>query len=124
MARLDIAGAELVLRLSALERLGAFVAGDARVPLVAVRSARAVPDPWAELRGIRAPGTGLSKVIALGTRRFPGGKDFAAVYGRGPAVVVDLAGVEFARLIVSTEDAEGIASEIESAARAAALGQA
>jgi hypothetical protein len=33
--------------------------GDIRVPLSAVTSVRAVDDPWPELRGIRAPGTGL-----------------------------------------------------------------
>ena len=116
MARFDIAGGELVLRLSALERLGGFVRGDARIPLGAVRAARAVPDPWKELRGIRSPGTGWPGVIALGTRRFSGGKDFAAVYGKGPGVVVDLVGLEFSRLVVSTADAGTVAAEIERSA--------
>jgi hypothetical protein len=118
MARLDVAGDELVLHLSVLERLGGFVRGDARIPLTAVRRARAVADPWAELRGIRSPGTGWPRRIALGTWRFGGGKDFAAVYRRGPAVVVDLIGVDFARLIVSTPDAEAVAQEIDRAGRA------
>ena len=117
VARLDVAGDELILHLSGLERLGAFVHGDARVPLTAVRGARAVEDPWQELRGIRSPGTGWAGRVALGTRRFGGGKDFAAVYGKGPGVVVDLVGVDFARLIVSTRDAEAIAAEIEKNAR-------
>ena len=117
MARLDVAGDELILHLSALERLGGFVRGDARIPLKAVRGARAVSNPWKELRGIRSPGTGWPGVIALGTRRFSGGKDFAAVYGKKPGVVVDLVGVDFARLIVSTPDAEAVAAEIEKNAR-------
>jgi hypothetical protein len=112
VAHLDVAGGELILRLSALERLGGFVRGDAHVALTAVRGARAVANPWKELRGIRSPGTGFPGLIALGTRRFGGGKDFAAVYGRGPGVVVDLVGVEFARLIVSTRDAEAVAEWI------------
>ena len=72
MARLDVAGDELVLHLSWLERLGGFVRGDAPIPLTAVRGARAVENPWKELRGVRAPGTGFPGVIALGTRRFGG----------------------------------------------------
>ena len=117
MARLDVTGDELILHLSGLERLGGFVRGDARIPLTAVRGARAVADPWKELRGMRSPGTGWPGLIALGTRRFGGGKDFAAVYGKGPGVVVDLVGVDFARLVVSTRDAEPIAAEIERNAR-------
>jgi hypothetical protein len=113
VAHLDVAGDELILHISVLERLGGFVRGDARIPLKAVRGARAVANPWQELRGIRSPGTGWPGVIALGTRRFSGGKDFAAVYGKGPGVVVDLVGVDFARLIVSTRDAEAVAAEIE-----------
>jgi hypothetical protein len=113
VARLDLTGDELILHLSALERLGGFVRGDARIPLKAVHGARAVDNPWKELRGIRAPGTGFPGVIALGTWRFGGGKDFAAVYGKAPGVVVDLVGVDFSRLVVSTRDAEAVAAEIE-----------
>jgi hypothetical protein len=117
VARLDVAGDELILHLSGLERLGAFVRGDARIQLTAVRGARAVEDPWQELRGMRSPGTGWPRRIALGTWRFGGGKDFAAVYGKGPGVVVDLVGVDFARLVVSTKDAETVAAEIGRNAR-------
>jgi hypothetical protein len=118
MAHLDLAGETLIVHLSLLERLGACVRGDAHVPLTSVRAARASNDPWGELRGIRWPGTGLPRKIALGTRRFGGGKDFVAVYGRGPAVIVELMGVEFSRLVISSRDAEAIAAEINEAAAA------
>jgi hypothetical protein len=117
MARLDLAGETLILHLSLLERLGGFVHGDAQVRLTSVRSARASDDPWSELRGIRMPGTGWPGKIALGTRRFSGGKDFVAVYGRGPAVIVELAGVEFSRFVVSSREAEAVATELNGAAR-------
>ncbi len=113
MARLDVAGDELILHLSGLERLGGFVRGDAHIPLTAVRGARAVEDPWKELRGLRSPGIGWSRRIALGTWRFSGGRDFVAVYRKGPGVVVDLVGVDFARLIISTPDAEAVAAEVD-----------
>src|SRR5580692_8394258 len=85
---------------------------DVRVPLSTVRTVRVVDDAWPELRGIRAPGTGIPFVIAVGTRRGSFGKDFAAVHGRGSAVVVDLEGADYSRLVVTTPDAEGVAAEI------------
>jgi hypothetical protein len=104
VAEFEIDGADLVLHLRAIEKAeGAH--GDIRVPLSAVTAVRAVDDAWPELRGIRAPGTGLPNVIAVGTRRGKFGKDFAAVHGKGPAVVVELEGVDYGRLIVTLDDA-------------------
>jgi hypothetical protein len=115
MARLDIAGGELILRLGPFERMAGFVHGDARIPLDNVRGACVAGDPWAELRGERSPGVALLR-HALGTWRFPGGKDFVAIHGRGPGVVVTLTGVEFQRLVVSVENAAAQAEEIDRAA--------
>ena len=103
MADLVVDGEELVVRLSLLERFGAF-RGDVRVPIRAVCDLRAIDDLWPELRGIRAPGTGMPGVIALGTRRGNGILDFAAVYGHRPGVVVDLEDAPFQRLVVSCRD--------------------
>ena len=114
MADLDVEGNELVLRLRALEKAES-VHGDIRVPLSAVRAVRSVDDPWPELRGIRAPGTGIPNVIAVGTRRGSFGKDFAAVHGEGPAVVVELDGTDFARLVVTSDDAVARAQRITQA---------
>jgi hypothetical protein len=114
VAELQVNGAELVLHMSALEKAEGFH-GDIRVPLRAVTSVRVVDDAWPELRGMRAPGTGVPNVIAVGTRRGGFGKDFAAVHGKGPAVVVELTGSEFDRLIVTSEDAAAWAEAIRSA---------
>ena len=43
----------------------------------------AVQQPFRELSGLRAPGTGLPGVIALGTWRGRGQKDFAALFDAG-----------------------------------------
>jgi hypothetical protein len=118
MADLGINGSELALHLGPAEKAEGFH-GDIRVPLTAVDAVRAVDDPWPELRGIRAPGTGIPDVIAVGTRRGGFGKDFAAVHGRGQAVVVDLTGAEYGRLVVTCDDAPGVAAMIEAAVRAA-----
>lgn len=111
MGRLVIEDEELVLQLSRLEKLEGF-RRDIRVPTSTVRQVRSVADPWSELRGIRAPGTGLPGVIAVGTRRGMGVKDFAAVHGKGPAVVVELDGGEFGRLVVTDDAAETRAAEL------------
>ena len=115
MAELRTDGDQLVLHMHALEKAEGFH-GDIRVPLSAVTAVRFVGDAWPELRGIRAPGTGVPEVIAVGTRRGGFGKDFAAVHGKGPAVVVELEGAEYGRLIVTADDAAAVAAAIRIAA--------
>ncbi len=114
MAELVVDGDSLVLHLRPMERAEG-MHSDIRVPLSAVRAVRAVDDPWPELRGIRAPGTGLPNVIAVGTRRGGFGKDFAAVHGKGPAIVVDLVGAEYGRLVLTTDDAAARAKAVSAA---------
>jgi hypothetical protein len=114
MAKLKVHDCELVVRLSPLEKLGA-LRGDVHLRLAAVRSARVSDRPWSEPRGIRAPGTGFPGVISLGTRRGSGVLDFAAVYRGGPAVVVDLEGAHFDRLVVTCDDADDVVRRIKQA---------
>jgi hypothetical protein len=111
MGRLVVEGEELVLDLTGLEKVEGFH-GDIRIPASCVREVRSTDDPWSELRGIRAPGTGLPGVVAVGTRRGGGYKDFAAVHGKGPAVVVELEGAAFDRLVVTEEEAAEAAAEL------------
>lgn len=119
MARLEVDGALLSLRLEPVERLGA-LHGDIAVLLAQVVAVHTSSEMWRELRGIRAPGTGFPYLIMLGTTRYRGGKDFCAVYRRGPGVVVDLADAEFSRLLVSvagTGRAQALADRISFAVR-------
>jgi hypothetical protein len=118
MAELAIHGDELVVRLSRLERVAALHT-DIRVPLSAVRSICAEPDPWAALRGMRAPGTGLPGMIAYGVRRMTGARpDFAAVWGRRPAVRVELApGSQYGRLVVTVTDPAATRDAVRQALR-------
>ncbi len=104
-------GLDLLVKMSELETFEAMHA-DLRVPLSTVRIVRVVDDAWPELRGIRAPGTGIPGVIAVGTRRGSFGKDFAVVHGREQAVVVELDGAAYSRIVVTTPEADSIAVEI------------
>lgn len=103
MVALAVEHAGITVRLGPLEKFGA-LHGDIRIPRSAVRSARVAEDPWAEVRGMRMPGTGLPGVIMLGTTRGSFGKDFCAVYRRRPALVVELGGPGFRRLVLCTSD--------------------
>jgi hypothetical protein len=120
MATLGMDGSDLVVRLSAMEKIGA-LRGNIRVPLACVRAVRVSDTPWSELRGIRWPGTGLPGVISLCTRRGPGVHDFAAVYGRRPALVIELTGASFDRLVISCADAGETAAHAADITRAARL---
>jgi hypothetical protein len=112
MASLGVEGDRIVLRLSLLERIGGMVGGDIEAPLSACTAVRVAPEPSRELRGIRSPGTGWPGLIALGHRRASGVHDFAAVYRNRPAVVVELEGQRFDRLVVSCDDPEAVAAAI------------
>jgi hypothetical protein len=112
VAELLIDNGALHVHLSALEKLGA-LRGDITIPLDAITRVRVSDAPWSELRGIRAPGTGLPGVISLCARRGPGIRDFAAVYRRsGQAVVVETSGAQFDRLVISRPDAEDVVQRI------------
>jgi hypothetical protein len=111
VASLSVEGDELVLTMTPLEKVEGFH-GSIRVPTSTVRRVRSVDDPWNELRGLRAPGTGVPRVIAVGTRRGGGIRDFAVVHGQGPGLVVDMDGAEFDRFVVTDEHAEALATEL------------
>ncbi len=116
MPRLMVEGSDLVVRLNPLEKIAA-LRGNVRVPLAAVRAVDLDPHPWADLRGMRAPGTGVPGVISYGRRRFAGGKDFAAVLGGRPVVRVDLDdSAPFARLIISARNAQASVAAVRAAA--------
>ncbi len=105
----------MVVRLSAAEQLLAF-RGDVSVPLNAIRSVEVEPDPFGALRGIRAPGTGWPGVIAYGVRRYAGGRDFAAVRSKRPALRIDLDDSSpFARLLISIDDPQAWVEMIRAA---------
>jgi len=100
----------VTVSLSAVEKAEA-VHGDVSVPRAAVVSARIVPDGMDEVRGLRMPGTGLPGVIMVGTWRDQGTVTFAVCHGRRPAVVLELSGQRYDRIVVTVEDpAEAAAS--------------
>jgi len=94
---------ELVLVLSPLEKIGAFH-GSLRAPKSSLTRTAVIEKPWSQkaLYGVRSPGTGIPFVIMLGTLRRGRTKNFAAIYGRGPATIYEFKDQPFANWIVSS----------------------
>ncbi|RJK94308.1 hypothetical protein [Vallicoccus soli] len=106
MAELVVDGQRVVLRLSGWERFSALRRGDVVVPRTAVGSVRVVEDVLAEVRGLRAPGLEVPRVVRVGTWRRRGAPPDFVVARRGePGLVVELSGERWGRLVVGTPDA-------------------
>ena len=102
MAKIVEVGCELILQLSWREKIFAFH-GNPRAKASDVVSITESKNPWSKvvLRGVRAPGTAIPFVVLLGTMRFSNGKDFTAIYKRGPVRIYEFSAGEFKRWIVS-----------------------
>jgi hypothetical protein len=111
VARLVVGTDTLTVRLSWPEKL-AVLHRNLSFPLSAVEAVHVDPRPRVTRprRGMRVPG--WRTVAFVRTRD---GRELWDVRGRRPAVVVEMSGVRFRRLAVSTRDAERMVSIIETA---------
>jgi hypothetical protein len=116
VAELSVEGSELVLRLSGGEWLGAGLTGrrEMRFPRSSVAGVTTCVPAFSGVHGLRIIGTGIPRTLALGTRWVSGGlREFVVVHGRDPgAVLVDLIGERYARLVVSAADPASVAAAI------------
>jgi hypothetical protein len=111
MAHLKIDDESIVVVLSGAERVEALHA-NVTVPRSAVHSARAVVDGMDEVHGIRSPGTALPGVIMVGTWRSSAGTTFAVCHGRRPAILIELTGQPFDRLVITVNNPEEAAAAL------------
>jgi hypothetical protein len=102
MAQVIQVDGELILHLSFREKIFA-LHGNPRAKVSDLISTTESDTLWTKevLRGVRAPGTGIPYVVLLGTMRFKGGKDFTAIYKRGPVRIYEFGAGEYKRWIVS-----------------------
>jgi hypothetical protein len=102
MAEVMQVDGELILQLSLREKIFA-LHGNPRANLSDLISTTESDTSWTKevLRGVRAPGTGIPYVVLLGSMRFKGGKDFTAIYKRGPVRIYEFRAGEYKRWIVS-----------------------
>ncbi len=110
VARLLIDDRAVTVSLSVMEKLEA-LHGNLTVPRTSVIGARGVPDGMAELRGISI-GTGLPGVKMVGTVRNRDSLTFAVCHGRRPAVVLELAGQSYDRIVLTVDNPDEIVSRL------------
>lgn len=114
MPQVLLDGGRVVVRLRGVERLMALRRRDVVVDARSIVLANATTRPMVATRGLRWPGAYLAGVLAVGTWRWGGGRDFLALWPTaGPALVLDLRDAEFARVVVSCPamgDAETLAA--------------
>ena len=116
MADLVIDGDDLVVHLTPWQKVMAFH-GDVRVPLSSVRRVDVPESKWLAMRGWRMAGTAIPGRVAFGTRRHGDGYDFTAISRHhDEAVRVEVNGHRFEQLLVSADDAPGLADRVAAAA--------
>jgi hypothetical protein len=103
MAELRIDGDMIDLNLTAMEKVEG-MHRNLRVPRAAVVAAWQVPDGTIEVQGLKIKGSGLTGVLKVGTFMDQGHLVFAVAHRGRPAVVIELAGQHFGRLVVSVDD--------------------
>ena len=111
MARLVATADTVTVTLSALEKIAA-LHGDVSVPRAALVAVRTVPDGSSEIHGLRMPGTGLPGVIMAGTWRANRRITFAVCHGRRRAVVLELTGQHYDRIVVTVDHPDQTAASL------------
>ena len=113
MAQVTLDGSDVVVRLGALEALVAF-RRELRIPLASLRMVQVEQSPMSGLCLWRLPGLSWPGTFAVGSCRRKGRREFAAVHAKRPAVVMEVEGAHWDRLVVSQRDASDVAAELAS----------
>ncbi|TFC85054.1 hypothetical protein E3T24_09250 [Cryobacterium sp. TmT2-59] len=113
MASLRVHPDRLEIHLTKAERTISLRKEDLVVARENIRSVTITDDPWIWIRGIRAPGLEVPLLLAVGTWKFHGGKDFLAIKRRRPAVVIDLVDEDFSRVLLTTNHAPDLIASLK-----------
>jgi hypothetical protein len=113
MASLRVHPDRLEIHLTPAEKTLAFRRENLVISRDTIRSVTITDDPWIWVRGIRAPGALVPLVLAIGVWKFHGGRDFLAIKRRRQAVVIDLTGDDFARVVLSTNHAPDLIASLK-----------
>jgi hypothetical protein len=102
MAKVIESSTGITLELSLLEKIFGFKSGISVDKDLLIKR-YTVNNPWSRevIKGIRAPGAAVPYLVLLGTMRYRGGKDFTAIYKRGPVEIFEFKDSQFDRWIIS-----------------------
>jgi hypothetical protein len=110
MANLVINDDTVTVAMSRAEKAEA-LHSDLTFPRSAVAGVREVQDGMAEVHGMRLPGTFWPGAIMVGTWRGADSITLAVCHGHGPAIVIDLTGQHYDRVVMTVDNPdEAIAS--------------
>ena len=101
----------LSVRLGGWERFGTFQ-GNFDIPWDDIIHAEAVSDMWPRVRGWRWPGIGIPHVILVGRMRYRGGRDFCALIGTKPGIVLELTNAPYERILATAPNAPQIVRRV------------
>ena len=121
MTRIDITDGRLVVEMLGWDKLWSFKS-QLVIPLEHVTSIR----PWSKETdggslGWRAPGTHWPGVITAGTYHSKGKRSFYAVHDFSRALVIELTGEKYARVVIEVEDLEATLRMVAQAQHGAAV---
>lgn len=114
MAKVHIEGDTLMVEMEGLDKLWALTS-KLVIPLANVRGATSDPGIVKDPKGIRASGTHVPGVVAVGTFKLDGERIFWNVHDAEKAVVVELDDERYARLVVEVDDPAATVALIEEA---------
>lgn len=117
MAKIELTKTHMLVKLTKSEQIFG-LHGDLKVPAALIRGAEvADTEVWKTL-GLRLPGTGIPTLLAYGSFWRRAGWTFALWHSGKPALTVTLAtapGQRYKRLVISTDNAQALADEINDA---------
>lgn len=116
MARVRIDNDTLHVEMEGLDRLWA-LKSRISVPMSKVRGATIDPGFVAERKGLRGPGANVRRLLTAGTFRVDGQRVFWDVHSGDNAVVIELTGADYGRLVLDVEDPRATVDLIERATR-------
>lgn len=85
------------------------------IPLAHVRGVTADPGMFSESKGWRGPGANVPGLLYVGTFHKDGKQSFWAVRDKSKAVVIELQGERYERLVLQVEDPRAAVAVIERA---------
>jgi hypothetical protein len=112
VATLRIDTDSVALHLSGAEKAES-LHGDITYPRTSIAGVRVVSSGLDEVQGFKLVGAGIPGVMKVGTFRSERGSTFATCHGNGPAIVIDLVGEHYDRIVVTLDDPEQVASQLQ-----------
>ena len=82
------------------------------VPRTAITGVQVVSSGMDAVHGFKLVGSGIPGVLMVGSFKGGEGTTFAVCHGNGPAIVIDLSGEHYDRLVLTLDNPEQVASEL------------